>query len=155
MFKKIILLLIFFFILRPSFGHGEDLVRLSVHAPYSYDLKNNKSSYGVDINFTALFLNAGINYKNSNNVIKNNVLDGFLGIGFYNIIQLQFGYSTNYYGLIRLRTEWRLSDFGFIFNKKLDFLENFSIKANLDRSLFNDEYDWFYSVGIGYSFNIF
>lgn len=156
MIKRTFILGLFLAILSPAFGHGEDWIRLSFHPNYSNDVKNKTDNFGLDINFTALYLNAGTEYKYGKyDIQNNNDFSGFIGVGYFSALQLQFGYSTNDYGILRLKTEWRLCDLGIILNSKIDFLENITIKANLDKTLFTDKNNWFYSFGIGYSFNVF
>jgi len=156
MLKRIFVVGVFFLVLKPAFGHGEDWIRLSLHPEYANDLKNKTDNFGLDINCTVLYFNAGAEYKYGDYKFQNNNnFSGFVGIGYFNAIQLQLGYSSNDYGIIRLKTEWRLCDFGLVLNEKIDFLENISIKANLDRTILTSKNDWFYSFGIGYSWNLY
>ena len=149
--KKIIYIVMFLVLSSSVFGHGENLFRLSIHLPYSYDFKNEINNFGIDANCYIVWLNIGAEYKYGNYTNQNkNSINGFIGIGLMNYIQLQYGYSTNKYSIIRLRTEWNLGDLG-VYSDKLEFVDRISFKFNIDKTINRDKADWFASVGIGYS----
>ena len=148
--KKILYIILFLIFSQSVFGHGENLYRLSIHLPYSYDFKNSINNYGVDVNGYVVWLNFGTEYKFGEYIDQNkNIVNGFIGVGLFNYVQVQYGYSTSKYSIIRLRTEWSLRDVG------LTKVDGLSFKFSIDRVINSEKADWFVSFGLGYSIQDF
>jgi hypothetical protein len=128
-----------------------------IQIPYTYDLTNNVSNIGVDMAYTTVFLNTGLDYKYGfyNNKNRNSI-SAFAGVGFLSFLQIQVGYSSYKYAILRFRSDWRFKDlFGekYYKNKFFEKIPHASFKINIDNTLNTTKAGWFFSIGLGYSWN--
>lgn len=170
--KRLLSCCLILFITTSTFGQINKYFQYFVQVPYTYDLKNKVSNYGIDVNCNLFLFNCGIEYKYGNYQIdnsgsfyppgydfnfigRNNSISGFIGLGALSYFQFQVGYSSNHYTLLRLLSEWRFVDLGggnYYRSKFNQIFPRASFKVSIDKTITQvHKAGWFVSAGIGYS----
>jgi len=73
---------------------------------YNYEGLNSSQAIGIEYTKSIEWLNFGILYENwfvNKSFDSSNEVTGFVGVGLFNILQAQFGYSTFENAKVRLR----------------------------------------------------
>lgn len=138
----------------------QDFTSFGLNIPTGYDLKNNRFNSGITFNSYVWYLNFSLDYKiNSKiNPDKNNDFLIFGGLGYYNYYQLQFGQSSSKITYIRQRTDWTLSELGFVLKNRKDWdynpLNSITLSAFIDKTFNDSRQNWIVGVGIGYCIRV-
>jgi hypothetical protein len=154
-FKTILLLLLLSTLSLQGQIKNPQFFNATFSVPYHYDFNNHRSGVGLDMNYLFLITNFGFEFRyfDYNNVpdYKDASINAYIGLGFLNYMQLQYGISTNKYSCLRLRSDWRLSELGLHWYNQKDknMLDNFTLHFSLEQDLKNDNF--FVGVGFGYT----
>ena len=146
----------FTFIIAVTASGQNNLIGIGPNFNNGYDFRNKSVTSGVALNGFVGIFNFGFDYRHSfDNNPKTNEFMIFGGLGYRNIIQLQYGKSTINSAIIRLRTDWNLDELG---RSKPErhvgdnvFTDFINVSVFADKFVDSGYHDWIFGVGIGYN----
>lgn len=144
-----------FIITQTAFGQN-NAIGIGPNFNNGYDIQNKSVTSGVSLNAFIEILNFSFDYRHSfDNNPKTNEFIIFGGLGYRNIVQLQYGKSTINSGIIRLRTDWNLDELGL--SRPGEHLGDYVFTDFVNVSVFADKFvnsgyhNWIFGIGIGYN----
>jgi len=104
--KSIILLFLIVLIYKAECHETKPINMNEILVSYNYEGLNSSQAIGIEYSKSIVWLNFSLAYENwyvNKSFDSNNEFTGFVGVGLFNILQAQFGYSSFENPKLRLR----------------------------------------------------
>lgn len=156
--KKIIIILLLIISIYEADSHETKPINMNeVLVSYNFEGLNSSQAIGIEYSKTIVWFNFSLLYENwfvNKSFESSNEVTGYVGVGLFNILQAQLGYST--FGNPKLRLRAGLPIFSILGIKSDDSsaldLNDFMLSVYYQYR-YGDEASNMYGVSFGYTFD--